>query len=117
MKSLFNITNISAIALAALLAACSSKPENKADQLAVLKKDQADLNNKIEALEKEIAKEHPENATKLKMKDVSVTELEPRPFDHYIQTQGSVVAIDNIQMSAKAAGNVTNVFAREGEAV
>ena len=117
MKSLLNIPNTSAVILVALLAACSSKPESKTAQLETLKKEQADLSKKIEGLEKEIAKENPEAVKKEKMKDVNVVELAPRPFEHYVQTQGSIVAIDNIQMSAKSAGVVTFVYTREGETV
>lgn len=117
MKSLLNIQNSSAVILIALLAACSSKPENKTAQLEALKKEQIELTKKIDALQKEIEKENPDAAPKVKMKDVSVLELAPRSFDHYVQTQGSIVAIDNIQMSAKSAGIVTAVYTREGEAV
>ncbi|SRR5258706_9516872 len=117
MKYLFNIRNSSAVILVAVLASCSGKPESKTTQLETLKKEQADLAKKIDVLEKEVAKENPKAATKVKMKEINVTELAPRSFDHYVQTQGSIVSIDNIQMSAKAAGVVTHVFAREGEAI
>jgi len=117
MKSPITIPNTSAAVLMAFLAACSGKPENKSAQLETLKKEQTELSKKIEGLEKEIAKENPGAAKKEKMKDVNVVELTPRPFEHYVQTQGSVVAVDNIQMSAKSAGIVTFVYTREGEAV
>src|SRR5215831_1106541 len=114
MKSILNIPMTSAVVLVALLASCSGKPETKTAQLEKLKKDQAELVKKIELLEKEVAAENPEAATKVKMKEISVTALVPRSFDHYVQTQGSIVSIDNIQMSAKSAGIVTYVYAREG---
>jgi RND family efflux transporter MFP subunit len=117
MKSILNIQYSSAVILIALLAACSGKPENKTAQLEALKKEQIELTKKIDALQKEIEKENPDAAPKVKMKDVSVLDLTPRSFDHYVQTQGSIVAIDNIQMSAKAAGIVTAVYTREGDAV
>ncbi len=115
MKSIYT-TWLFAITLSGIIASCSSKPENKTDQLDVLKKQQAELSKKIESLEKEINKENPQ-AAKVKMKEVNVTALATRPFDHYVQTQGSIVSIDNIQMSAKSAGVVTVVNAREGEAI
>jgi len=117
MKSILNIPTASAVVLVALLASCSSKPESKTAQLETLKKEQAELSKKIEILEKEVAKENPEAAKKEKKKEVNVVELAPRPFEHYVQTQGSVVAIDNIQMSARSAGIVTFVYTREGETV
>jgi RND family efflux transporter MFP subunit len=51
------------------------------------------------------------------MKEVAVSEIAPRSFDHFVQTQASIVSIDNIQMSAKSAGIVTYVYVREGDAV
>jgi membrane fusion protein (multidrug efflux system) len=117
MKSLLNIPTASAVLLVALLASCSSKPESKTAQLETLKKEQAELSKKIDLLEKEVAKENPEAATKVKMKEIDVTAIAPRSFDHFVQTQGTIVSIDNIQMSAKTAGVVTHVFAREGEAI
>ncbi len=117
MKSILNIRNTSAVILVAIFAACSSKPESKTAQLETMKKEQAELSRKIESLEKEVAKENPGAVKKEKMKDVNVVSLASRSFDHYIQTQGSIVAIDNIQMSAKSAGVVTFVYTREGESV
>ncbi|GHN03051.1 RND transporter [Cytophagales bacterium WSM2-2] len=117
MKSIINFPNSGAILLMATLAACSSQPENKATQLEGLKKEQAELSKKIESLEKEIAKENPDAVKKVKMKDVKTIDLTTRSFDHYVQTQGTVVAVDNIVMSVKAAGLVTNVYTREGENV
>lgn len=117
MKSILNIQNSSAILIVAVLAACSGKQENKTQLLETLKKEQIELTKKIDALQKEIEKENPDAAPKVKMKDVGVLALVPRSFDHYVQTQGSIVAVDNIQMSAKSAGIVTSVYTREGEVV
>ncbi len=117
MKSLLNTPTASAVVLVALLASCSSKPESKTAQLETLRKEQAELSKKIDLLEKEVAKENPDAPSKVKMKEINVTALAPRSFDYYVQTQGSIVSIDNIQMSAKSAGVVMQVYGREGEAI
>jgi len=117
MKSLLNIQTAGVLILVILLASCSSKPESKTAKLEALKKEQAELARKIDILEKEAAAENPQAGAKTKMKEVNVTALSPRSFDHYVQTQGTIVSIDNIQMSAKSAGVVTSVYAREGETV
>lgn len=114
MKTVY--TKILIVALSAAIAACSGKPESKTEQLEVLKKQQAELAQKVAALEKEVAKENPETV-KVKMKEVAAAEIAPRSFDHYVQTQASIVSMDNIQLSAKTAGIVTHVFVREGDAV
>ncbi len=116
MKPVLTIQTISIVLIGIIFTACSSKPESKTKQLDLLKNQQAELSKKIESLEKEISKENPE-LMKVKMKEVNVTTLATRPFNHYMETQGSVLSMDNIQMSAKAAGVVTQVYAREGEQV
>jgi RND family efflux transporter MFP subunit len=84
--------------------------------LAELKAQQTALASQISALEKEIGAETPASITR-RAKEVAVVELSPRPFDHYIKTQGAVEAIDNILVSAKTMGIVTQVFVREGDVV
>jgi len=107
-----------ALLLAGLLAACSatSDKDGKKAKLDKLKKEQADLTKKIKDLEADIAKENPESAT-VKTKAVAVKELQMQKFEHYVQTQGKIDAEDNILVSAKSAGVVTQVFVKEGQTV
>ena len=110
-------TRLFAIALAAVLVACSAKSsDDKKSQLESLKKEQADLTKKISALEAEIAKANPDAVT-VKTKDVTVTELATKKFDHYVQTQGSIDAEENINVSAKSPGTITQVYVTEGQSV
>jgi membrane fusion protein, multidrug efflux system len=106
-------TLILLVAVASLLASC--KPD-KAEQLKALKTELAGLTKQISDLEKEIAaadttKKGPQG------KEVVVATLAPRNFDEYVQTQGAVEATDNIMVSAKAMGVVSQVYVREGDAV
>jgi membrane fusion protein (multidrug efflux system) len=111
------ITNlIVVVVLAGAMSACSNAPKDKQTQLAELKDEQAKIAKKITTLEEEIAKENP-GAVREKAKEVVVSPLEPRKFEHYIQTQGSVESEENIQVSAKIAGVITDVLTREGEMV
>ncbi|HEY9008347.1 efflux RND transporter periplasmic adaptor subunit [Ohtaekwangia sp.] len=112
-------TRLSVIAIAGVLAACSAaSPDDKKAQLEKLKTQQVEITKQIQQLEAEIAKANPDSAaTKVKSKEVSITELAPRKFDHYVQTQGSVDAEDNIMVSAKSMGVVTAVFVKEGQHV
>lgn len=106
-----------AIAFAGVLVACSAtSSDDKKKQLDELKKEQADLTKKISALEAEISKGKPDSV-KVKMKDVTVAELTPKAFDHYVQTQGTIDAEDNINVSAKSPGTVLQVYVTEGQAV
>ena len=113
MKSTTYIRYSLLIALAAVVAACT--PDKKAE-LEKLKKEQVELSAKIAELEKDstvVGK----NSVEVKSKEVNVMELQPQAFNHYVQTQGHVEAEDNIMVSAKGMGVVTQVFTREGQAV
>jgi membrane fusion protein, multidrug efflux system len=110
-------TRLFAIAFAGVLVACSAtSSDDKKKQLDELKKEQADLTKKISALEAEIAKTNPDSAT-VRTKDVTVAELATKKFDHYVQTQGSVDAEENINVSAKSPGTVMQVYVTEGQSV
>jgi RND family efflux transporter, MFP subunit len=116
MKNSLYPSTIIVLLSAIILSACSSSSVDKSTQLEKLKAEQVELNKKISLLEKEIQKENPEAIT-IKSKEVAVTTISPRKFDHYIQTQGMVEAEDNILVSAKSMGVVTQVYAQEGEQV
>jgi membrane fusion protein (multidrug efflux system) len=116
MKTRIFSTLTLVIALAGLLSSCSNAPKDKPTQLAELKAEQAKVAKQIATLEAEIAKENP-TEVKGKAKEVVVSELAPRKFDHYVQTQGSVQSEENILVSAKTMGVVANVLVREGEMV
>ncbi len=115
MKTKFYQT-LPAVVAVVFLTACSSTSVDKATQLTKLKADQAALVKQITKLEKELAAENP-NAVVVKSKDVGVAEVAPRKFDHYIQTQGKIDSEDNIVVSAKSMGVITQVFVREGDLV
>jgi membrane fusion protein, multidrug efflux system len=111
-------TRLSVIAIAGVLAACSAAtPDDKKAQLEKLKKQEQEITKQIQQLETEIAQTNPDSTATVKSKEVSVTELAPRKFDHYVQTQGSVDAEDNILVSAKSPGVVTSVYVKEGQQV
>jgi membrane fusion protein, multidrug efflux system len=116
MKSRF-YTRLSLVGAVALLAACSAAtPDDKKAQLEKLKAQQAEIAKQVVQLEKEIAKENPAEA-KVKTKDVAVTEVTAKKFDHYVQTQGHVESEENILVSAKSSGVVTAVYVKEGQQV
>jgi multidrug efflux pump subunit AcrA (membrane-fusion protein) len=107
MKSNFYTRITGVLVVAVLLGACSaaSPDEDKKARLEKLKKEQTDLSKEIQKLEAEIAKE------------VGVSELAPRKFDQYVQTQGRVESDNNILVSAKAPGVITQLYATEGQQV
>jgi len=119
MKSIFYNRYVVAVVVAALVAACSaaSKEDDKKARLDKLKADQTELLKEIQTLEEEIAKENPDSTANVRTKIVETAELKPRTFDHYVQTQGTVESENNILVSAKTMGVVTQVFVTEGQQV
>jgi membrane fusion protein (multidrug efflux system) len=111
---ILNLTLV--IVLAGIVSACSNAPKDKQTQLAELKAERTKIAQQIATLEAEIAKENP-TEVKGKAREVVVSELSPRKFDHYVQTQGAVESEENILVSAKVPGVVTAVLTREGEMV
>jgi RND family efflux transporter MFP subunit len=110
-------SRFSLLAVVALMAACSAaSPDDKKAQLEKLKAQQADITKQVQQLEKDIAKENPSEA-KIRTKDVAVTAITPAKFDHYVQTQASVEAEDNIAVSPRSPGVVTAVYVKEGQQV
>ena len=116
MKTRLYINTLFVVAIAAVAASCSSSSKDKPTQLAELKAKQTEVSNAIQKLEAEIAKENP-TVSKARTKEVGITEVKPAKFDYFIQTQGSIEAIDNIMLSAKGAGVISQVYSREGDVV
>jgi membrane fusion protein, multidrug efflux system len=117
MKSIIYKT-LSLLVIAAVLTACgNSDAGDKQSQLEKLKTEQASLAKQIASLEKEVAATTPDTAATVKAKEVSAVEVTVKPFNHYIQTQGKVEAEDNILVSSKSMGVITQIFVKEGETV
>ncbi len=116
MKSNIYTHSILAFALVSLLACSASSDTDKKAKLEKLKADQTALAKEIKKLEEAIAKENP-NAKTVKSKEVAVTAITPRKFDYFVQTQGSVESENNILVSAKSMGVITEVYVTEGQQV
>lgn len=116
MKAKLLPTIAGALVITILIAGCSASSTDKKAKLDKLKADQTALAKEIQKLEEEVAKENP-GEVKVKSKEVGIAEVAARKFDHYVQTQGLVESEQNIEVSSKSAGVITQVFAREGEVV
>jgi len=96
------------------LISCSA-PASKEEELQKLKQQHAELTDKIRTLEREIGAT--KSATDIKMKEVVTEVIKPSLFVYFLETQGGVEAEENIMVSAKNPGVVTQVFIKEGELV
>lgn len=117
MKSRLYISPLVVAVIAVLLSACSATTSNdKNKRLTELKAQQTNIAAEIKKLEEEIVKENP-SAAPVRMTEVAVVELAQGPFDYFIKTQGSVEAVDNIVISARTPGIISQVYVKEGDVV
>ena len=101
------------IAAIAFLAACS-QPKDKKTELADLKKQRIELDNKIAKLQLEIGES---DSTKAIVREVSVFELTQTTFKNYLEIQGKIDAEENVQVNPEAQGVVTAVYVKIGQNV
>src|SRR4051812_15491340 len=106
MKKLFIIPAV------LLLAACSNKPKDKKAELAELKKQQAELNDKITKLQAETT-----NPDSVKVTIVGVVVAKAANFTNYVDLQGKIDAQDNVTAYPQAQGIITSLNARVGQHV
>jgi membrane fusion protein, multidrug efflux system len=99
-------------AVVLFLAACANNPEDKKAELAKLKKEQADLIDKIAKLEAEIGDKVEEVA-----KEVEIFEVQNTNFKNYLEIQGKIDADQNVQVNAEVPGVITSVYATVGQSV
>lgn len=94
-----------------LLAACSQKPKDKSAELADLKKQQADINAKIGALQAQM----PQDSSK--STDVSTLQVKSGVFTNYVQIQGKIDAQDNVMAYPQSPGVITAIYVKPGQHV
>ena len=112
MKNILAIFSIAALTLG--LAACN---EDKEAQLATLKKEQAEIENKIAALEAELKTSDKPKETEMKTVPVSAVALATDTFRHYLEVQGRVDFDQNVLVSARVPGVLTSMRVQRGDRV
>jgi membrane fusion protein (multidrug efflux system) len=95
-----------------VLAACTNKPKDKAAELAGLKKQQAELNDKVTKLEAELGKKDSVKST-----DVSTYTVKTGNFTNYVQIQGRIDAQDNVTAYSQSPGVITALYVKPGQHV
>jgi len=95
------------------MVACSG---NKQNQLNKLKKKQEKLTQQIQMLEAELSQQVDSSATS-QPKMISVMEVQPSPFNHYIEVQGKLDGDENVGVAAQALGKIVEIYVRQGQNV
>ncbi|MGZ3862539.1 MAG: efflux RND transporter periplasmic adaptor subunit [Bacteroidia bacterium] len=104
------------IALAIFIASCGA-PDNKA-ALEKLKKQKAEIEGKIVALEEEIKKAGGDtSATAEKSIEVIAQPIVPQTFKTFIEVQGRIDADENVSLSSEMPGTVTQINVKVGDEV
>lgn len=115
MKNAINYMNKSTLIIAITLFAfaCSKPAGDKKTQLADLKKQRSEIDNKIIALEKKMG----ENKSETKVTNVVVTPVKAQVFNHFVEVQGNLDSDNNLSVSPKMGGVITQVPVKVGDHV
>jgi membrane fusion protein (multidrug efflux system) len=106
----------------AFFASCGGKTDKgdlatKRAQLEDLKKQETVLKAKISTLETQLDIVDTSKQKDDKAKFISVTEMIPKTFTHFIEVQGKVEGDEDVNMNPEMPGNVTAVLVRAGDRV
>ena len=110
------------VALTALfLAACGGEKKEglagKQEELAKLKSQQSETDQKIKALEAEVALLDTTSKREDRAKAITVSPVTSENFKHYVEVQGTVDAKNSVMVSPKSGGVLTAVYIKEGDNV
>jgi len=108
-------TTSAALLALALLAACGGSKKDPAAELASLKKEQASNQAKIAELEAKVGSGKSNAAANAV--PVSVVSVQPEDFRSYLEVQGRADFDQNANVSARAAGTITNIRVQRGDRV
>ncbi len=101
---------------AVILSACgSSTVEDEAakrQQLQKLKQEKYNIEQQIDAIEKELAANKAEEVVQIK-----VAELSKQKFEHFIEVTGKVEAVQDVDVSPESSGVIKEVLVEEGQSV
>jgi len=107
---------LSIISLTVLLLAYSCSTDKKA-QLAKLKEQATQINEKITALQNEINLMQKDSLSSEKFKFVGVSDVKTSIFDHYIRIQGKLDGDLNAAVFAEVPGTISQKFSDVGQKV
>ncbi len=104
-----------------MLLACGGETQDglagKQEELTKLKGEQSKIDQKIKALEAEVAQLDTTAKREDRAKAVTVSPVMSENFKHYVEVQGSVDAKNSVMVSPKSGGVLTAVYIKEGDNV
>ena len=116
LKNMMSLNKLIALFLSLALASCASTPDNSTDakrvQLSTYKQEIQDLEEKIALLEKEL-----DSTVEIEYINVTVTDIQPQLFEHFIEVTGNVEADQEVNVSPESAGKIIDILVEEGQTV
>ncbi len=120
-RSIISLSQLILFALAGVIViGCNQSPKSLAQKQKVLLAKKADLrklSEEISTLEADIARLDPSIGDRVRIAAVSIEEVKPSVFQHFIDVQGAIEAKDNVLVSPQSAGRVTAIYVKEGQTV
>ena len=107
-------TKILIVLILGIVTACGGNKETK---LEALRKQRDKINQKIEKLEMAIASSADSNLNSLNSAFVSIEDIRPQSFNHYIEVQGKLDGDENLAIYPETMGNLLEVYAKAGQRV
>jgi membrane fusion protein, multidrug efflux system len=104
------------ISLFTILASCK-KSVDKKTELADLKKQKTEIEQKIKVLETELGQSNPETKDVERVVTVAVSPILAQSFKHFVEVQGIVESENIVQVTPQMGGAITGIFATEGQIV
>lgn len=105
---------IAILITAGFILGCNNNSGDKKAELEKLRQEHDKLSEQIRKLEDELTKS---GVIKTKVTDVTVTELIPQDFNHYVEVQGKIDGDDNTIVTSKTPGVVTRIYVNQGASV
>jgi membrane fusion protein, multidrug efflux system len=102
------------IAVLFITFSCST---DKQSQLTKLKEQQTQISDKIKNIEDQLKNDSKEGPNPNEFKFIGITEIQKRPFDHFIRVQGKLDGDHNAAVFAEVPGTISAKFADVGQHV
>jgi membrane fusion protein (multidrug efflux system) len=105
------------LVILSMLFLVSCGPKDKQAQLAKLEKQRDEITIKINKLRAEISKKEGLNSNNKKIVHVTITEVKPEIFKHFITVQGTIESDKNILIPSQTAGIIKRIYVDKGDKV
>lgn len=119
MTTMYKLTASAMIIFLAVACGAEQKPAgDKKAELEKLKAEQSKIGEKVRALEEDLAKTDTAYANKLNAKLVVVSPIAAKPFNHFIELQGKIDAVDIAYVTPRGmGGQVTAIYVKQGDRI